>query len=72
MIRLLGDHRNFLKPYINITLVLSSGVVLRTLYNILTAHINATCSGKKVSLSVYASFMKTDFKLCSGADNIGK
>jgi len=72
MIRLLGDHRNVLKPYINITLVLSSGVVLRTLYNILTACINAACSGKKVSLSVYAPFMKTNFKLCIGADKTGK
>jgi len=51
MIRLPGDHRNVLKPYINITLVLSSGVVLRTLYNILTTYINALHSGKKVSLN---------------------
>lgn len=60
MIRLPGDQKNVLKPYINITLMLSSGVVLRTLYNILTAYINATHSGKKVFLSAYASFMKTD------------
>jgi hypothetical protein len=72
MIRLPGDHRNVLKPYINITLVLSSGVVLRTLYYILTAYINATHSGKKVSVSAYVYFMKTDFKLCIEADNTGK
>lgn len=72
MIRLPGDHRNVLKPYINITLVLSSSVVLRTLYNILSAYINATHSEKKVYLSAYASFMKTDFKFCIGADNIRK
>ena len=72
MIRLPGDHRKFLKLYINITLVLSSGVVLRTSYNILTAYINATHSWKKMSLSAYASFMKTDFKLCIGDDNTGK
>lgn len=71
MIRLPGEHRNVLKLYINITLVLSSGVVLRTLYDNLTANINATHSGK-MSLSAYASFMKTGFKLCIGDDNIGK
>ena len=38
----------------------------------LNAYINATHSGKKLSVSAYVSFMKTDFKLCIGADNTGE